>query len=609
MQVISEQTGNEAIISVQQKIPLVAPSTRKLPPVQRAATVQPVPRHLTPNILIPDGEPRPINGTMLPPAQDMRGKDVAKFKTWAEDVLKSQQKDIDRINGAVSRIEKDMKSFKDFMGEVRAELSANRATRKTQQDLNQEQIAWLQEDLKEFRQENGVFQQDLREEELPDIRNQLDQLRQEIDSQEQATRFPNNVSLPVSVDEFKGDVLEIRRKFSEFDELKMELQRLQNRLTHMEGKRQESFVFPRTLIRHPHTPSWSSQEHTRTGSMPTISKQKPRLMLQAPESISSQFITARDPSPSRNPPGAFPDSIIGLDASPQKTSQIARRRTLPVEAQPQRPAIGAEIAETASPRPMLSQKWSYTGLWQWQNVKATFEAFGLEYPKLGIPESVRILENHVNNLSPQNSAPILKCGKVISLGHGSDDIAYGDYDELGEPEPSLTKRKHDQVEGKPEQAHSETMRKKRRRSGRTAELEQSAMPNQVLRSPTIRSGTQERRGAIIMSSDHGSPELGRDSRFRSQPDRHNFINDDTTEQGPEPGLNIPPVSQIQRSKCRSRKASQPDSTPASKTLNYDAKTPFACGSCGKRYKNANGLEYVRTAPPRLAFPSPTSPSR
>lgn len=48
-----------------------------------------------------------------------------------EETIATQQRDIDRIDGAVGRIERDMRSFKDFMHEVRKELAELRQLKRS----------------------------------------------------------------------------------------------------------------------------------------------------------------------------------------------------------------------------------------------------------------------------------------------------------------------------------------------------------------------------------------------------------------------------------------------------------------------------------------------
>jgi hypothetical protein len=568
--------------------------------------------------------------------REIPGRVGAKMPDWAEDAMNSQQKDIDRVSGAVARIEKDMKSFREFMQEVRAELAANRATRKTQQDLNQEQLGWLQEDLKELTQEHDNLQQDLRKEELPSIRNELEELRQEIDSNERITALPDFNSL-LSIDGFKNlteDVMRINRKSDEVDELKKELHRLQKRLTDMEEKRQDSFVFPKTLMKAPRTPRVLSQPEARMRNVRSIALQQPALMFEA--TADNTAMLARDASPGLYPPGAFPDSIIDHNDFPLNTiDNAAEQPPAATGSRPQRSARALEVAETVSPGLARAQKWCYTGLRRWQSVKGAFQAFDLEYPKAGVPQSIKILEDHVNKSNLQKSASALKFGEVAISGENNEDFEAERPGDQDEPKSTLPKRKHDQFEGRT--SRSENMRKKRRRSGRAVEEEKSAVPS--------RSERSERRTPIIIPSDNASPELGRETRFRSSPEEENRTNHES-EAALQPLPNIlrvprPPESATRSSKDLCANNGEPissngrplrsqqtapeaendapateavlpsieaqdtatprttipnhlllSSAPSSATSNSGLARPYFCGACKKTYKNIGGLRYV-----------------
>jgi hypothetical protein len=306
MNVVSEQTGDEVAVSVQQKIPLVKPGTKKRLMDRRAATMQPMMRHQT--RLVEQVEPSSVNGTMGPTTQDVQRNGTVRSSSWVEDALKSQQKDVDRISGSLAHVENHIQSFKDFMVEVRAELAANRATRKTQEELNQAQLSWTQEDLKELREEIGGFKQDLREEVIPDIRHQLDQIREEIDSHDRTTGYPNGSDLSASLAKFEGELLEIRRKSYEIDKLKTDLQRLLMRLSDLEGNDRDSF--PKTLI----TPNESSKIESGMIGMAAVAQKQTQVMLQAPLDEGASSAMDRHASTNRNPPGAFPDSTTDISA-------------------------------------------------------------------------------------------------------------------------------------------------------------------------------------------------------------------------------------------------------------------------------------------------------
>ncbi|KAL3417555.1 hypothetical protein PVAG01_10565 [Phlyctema vagabunda] len=80
--------------------------------------------------------------------KDIDRRELTKSIEWAEDALNTQRKDIDRIDGAVGRIERDMRLFKEFMSDVRKELDA---IHQPSASTNQE-IVNLQQDIRQIRQ-------------------------------------------------------------------------------------------------------------------------------------------------------------------------------------------------------------------------------------------------------------------------------------------------------------------------------------------------------------------------------------------------------------------------------------------------------------------------
>jgi hypothetical protein len=120
--------------------------------------------------------------------------DVAKFKSWAEAAINTQQEDIGRLSRSVDRIERDMRLFKDFMEEVRTELASNRQ---------------LQE------QESG--------EGLASVSAELDALRQQVNSNPRPVSRGSFEISNRSLDIIAKDVQLVGRKVDEIDELKREL--------------------------------------------------------------------------------------------------------------------------------------------------------------------------------------------------------------------------------------------------------------------------------------------------------------------------------------------------------------------------------------------------
>lgn len=132
--------------------------------------------------------------------------DVAKFKSWAEAAINTQQEDIGRLSRSVDRIERDMRLFKDFMEEVRTELASNRQ---------------LQE------QESG--------EGLASVSAELDALRQQVNSNPRPVSRGSFEISNRSLDIIAKDVQLVGRKVDEIDELKRELGQLKARLSNFEN--------------------------------------------------------------------------------------------------------------------------------------------------------------------------------------------------------------------------------------------------------------------------------------------------------------------------------------------------------------------------------------
>ncbi len=111
-----------------------------------------------------------------------------------ESAISSQQKDIDRLSGSVERIERDMRQFRGFMDEIRAELGS---------------IRQLQAE-----RENESF---------ASVRGELDSLRQQFNSNPRPVSRGSFGLSNQSLDIIADDLQEVGRKVDEIDELKTEL--------------------------------------------------------------------------------------------------------------------------------------------------------------------------------------------------------------------------------------------------------------------------------------------------------------------------------------------------------------------------------------------------
>jgi hypothetical protein len=277
----SELTGAEATVSVRQTFPLIPPGVKIPSSMRRASTVHPSPRPQTPSF---PATKNVVNGSMPPPpiienkhvrefqnfkgwtedtvktqqqhidrideerhrdmvnfkdwAQDsfeLQQKDIdevnrrhhqelEKFKTWAQEAIKAQQDDIDRIGSTVDRIERDMASFKDFMQEVRTDLTANRLF---QENLKEVELPALQKASHNVCTDNK------------DIRQNLNGLRSEFDKSimDRAPQVTHE-----ELESLTDDVREVNRKANEVDGLRAELEYLKARLSSMEEVTREGLA-------------------------------------------------------------------------------------------------------------------------------------------------------------------------------------------------------------------------------------------------------------------------------------------------------------------------------------------------------------------------------
>jgi len=120
MTIVSEETGEQAFLRVRRKFSLTGPQS---PSVNRQeGREQPI--SLIGNTPDTEHKTEPTANTIAPL---VNGSDplpgLIRFTKWAEDAIDGQRKDISRISTVVSKIEKDMRSFKDFMIETRRDLA------------------------------------------------------------------------------------------------------------------------------------------------------------------------------------------------------------------------------------------------------------------------------------------------------------------------------------------------------------------------------------------------------------------------------------------------------------------------------------------------------
>jgi hypothetical protein len=142
--------------------------------------------------------PKPLAQETVPLSE------LTSLKSWAENAITSQQRDIDRISGTLGRIEKGMQSFKEFMEEIRTELASNRQV-----------------------------QNHASEEDLVLVRKALDGLRLQIKSDRAETKSSSTQNAELLSQKLEIIVRNLQRvsaKANEVDDLKMEIEQLKARL-------------------------------------------------------------------------------------------------------------------------------------------------------------------------------------------------------------------------------------------------------------------------------------------------------------------------------------------------------------------------------------------
>ncbi|KUJ11295.1 uncharacterized protein LY89DRAFT_689179 [Mollisia scopiformis] len=150
MSVLSEASGKKAKISVLNSYSLVlGPGHQK---VARAKVLPPLPSTRPATRAGSLQTPETTEAPVQPSAGVETIFDVVKFKTWAENAINKQQKDIDRLSGTLENIDRDMTTFKEFMEEMRADrVKIDRIT--SSEGDKATQLASLREELNALRQQ------------------------------------------------------------------------------------------------------------------------------------------------------------------------------------------------------------------------------------------------------------------------------------------------------------------------------------------------------------------------------------------------------------------------------------------------------------------------
>ncbi|RDW60171.1 hypothetical protein BP5796_11777 [Coleophoma crateriformis] len=130
-------------------------------------------------------------------------KEFRDFAEWAEGIMGNQRKDIDRIDGAVGRIENDMRLFRDFMADMRKQLGSD------DRIMN---VANNQE--------------------IVDLRNELAGLQLQV---EQATQDGPGLTKN-GYEVLNQNMIRIDQKVTQISSLKPEVNSIKTRVDHLEGR-------------------------------------------------------------------------------------------------------------------------------------------------------------------------------------------------------------------------------------------------------------------------------------------------------------------------------------------------------------------------------------
>jgi hypothetical protein len=468
MIMIYTQTGLNANISVQEKFALTLPGAKTPIAPERASTAQPSLRAHTPRLKngiqafsrpptpsVSNGFRPPArshtpsmsngrqlsNGAILTaPVENKLQANLDKFKSWAENAISKQRKDIDRISGMVERVERGMDDFRDFMVEVRTEL-ANR-----HQDIpTQEDLVAIREDLNGFRDEFATHQQvhgNVKQQELTVVRESLNGLRQKVETKLGEPK--------VALHDFQvltRDVQKVHWKAVEVDDVKAELEYLRNRITFLEEGKDS--LLPKELDIQPKS-TLLDRALSERAPVPGLARR-----LQRSESLPELPGIMR---PHVNDGADFDETEASVYINPQILDSEMSNEEDPLSVATKAPAkppkeikeIKAKQAFPVVVSDLPTTAWKYTGGRHHLVVKKVLGEFGLTYANTGVVVGVKTLEKHVNESELQNTPLAQKYGEITTTtedGEGlSETVADLTY-------PSKQKRKHAQIE----EAHGESI--------------------------------------------------------------------------------------------------------------------------------------------------------
>ncbi|KAH6670463.1 hypothetical protein B0J14DRAFT_565224 [Halenospora varia] len=204
MNVISDATGDPAKISTLQNFSLTLDGPGKPSVSRRAATVQPAAARKSMSMAPPTNGESAANGSILPPT-NQPSFDLSSFKSWTQDSINTQQKDIDRVSGALNRIEVEMQVFREFIKETRMELKKNEQFQ-ISQDVDRNAVGQIKTEVEELAQK------------VHDLGQQGEQ------------RGMSGVSLSKDIEIIISDMVKVYDKAYEVEDVKEDLRDVKNQL-------------------------------------------------------------------------------------------------------------------------------------------------------------------------------------------------------------------------------------------------------------------------------------------------------------------------------------------------------------------------------------------
>ena len=571
---VSERTGKEVEPSVLKTFPLTVAGMKKPQAFRRAATAQPssmqapglLDRPIRRQSVMPSGNTHQLSQ----PAAESEN-DLMKFRTWARNAITSQQNDIDRIQGAVSRLERMINSFQDFMVEVRNEMTVGTQSR---DQMNEEALAPIREDI--------MF------------------LRKHIRTTEHR--------VAVSLGDVTDGVQKPSSEVNEFNGVTEELQYLKRRIESLEAGSRGAFV--PTVTREMGSPilgrDGPGRDQGQNSSMAQAGPKTPslhvrqRVRKRAPK-------TASCTSPGlRKGPGTW--SYTGLYSLPSVRSAIlafgmnftARTTSKAIdmletyvnESQQQNTPNGLMYGTITPGDGDMAKKSELPKRTHDEMGEVIEDSFGGKQRQSPLPQKIRKIsagsakQNAVADETPSNIHDRPTTPEVSAIGPLSHELSpiLGDFDNQGE---FIYARDELDTDYRPSHSNTQDSSKQlARRSGRAS-----------LTTATANTAPKSSDSATKPSAAEPHSALNKENEKEAQIQMearntvHEAILPPTSNIDESQVLMSAPPTSLGSATARTQSTSTITTTSGNR---YNGKPfkPFKCGVCCKRWKNFGGLQYV-----------------